>query len=1199
MSVALNIAKFISDIFFNFILSELESRKNSLILKLKFNKCKKKIKESIKKYILQNDGSILTSSTFEKYLKYQKPTVKIQYYVLEFNSSDLDEKAFIYECINECREYFSISNCDFTPQDECILKDFYQKLLIIFNEFAINQLSDNEKIILKNLIRSKKEIINKLNDSTNAIKDISELLKFNQAITNPDILHNIYDYLNNEMYKGEFEKVYALLPLIENKNNDLENAIKIKLHTLSLYKCLKQDDVTIYSSINDIYIHNDITRLLILHYFDDKEMLFKIKQHVINQELSEIIDCLITDNFDKFYEMKQKTKNNAKIYNFVLKTNFKNENWLIRRICTLVLYRKSEGINTYELINTLVTENRTYFETLILTQKKLENTLLVFSNQDNVQNELSKISDFLFKKRDIFEKCNTKTQILYYYTLTRALALNDKNQELSCLYKSIPSQIQKDKKIQAIDIYLKSLCHEIQGDVLVDFCFDNEEYWILECYLYNLSKENPDNYINFMNKHLFILKKHSSFFFIYYNTIKKHDGEDNAKLLLSKYKDIYSKNLEYWLELYAISNDKKNILNQAFMLWKSGDCSMLNQYTEMDFIRILIIEKEFSKALEIIKKYEALGLSSPELLRNKAIILNNLNYSLDAFQILLSISSNYSRDPYVIGTILAIAICYKREVPKEIINYAIEIDTSIILYHVAIIYERNNKITEAFNIATRSLLIAKSKNEPIFGYFFSLLTKLGKESFYENSDVNDNTAVILKNKNEQIIYCIHKNNILPSEPYISEFAIHIYRESAIGLGIFRKKENSKIIIDGIEYTISEILSLNQFLYNICLNNLIENGDCHQISIPTNEQGEFDIELFKEQLRKYITPCDTINDWITQNNDMSNFPIPMFAVSKKTNLSYQEFIFAFLENKSYFIREFLPRNPILIKKYILSFAAIAVLYKLNIPIKALLDIDVIITTSTVQEIIDSDKKIIQENNKDTVSSMGIENDKLYFHSASEEEKLMHMKDSTNFKNYIKHFKTEKNNNDIITEFDNAQLIELFGICDYDSISIAKNNNRVLVHPESMIVGLSNCNNFNFSTAVFVDFLIDLNISIDEFFQYMNKLVDFRFIITLTENTFNFILKKYNVSSDDSTKEKILTQWIDYLSLAQEIEGEYKKHFVDNLTDVFQMVYKSSKILKHPIYYYLFIYILKYKNLKCIIDKNGNLELRSVPHENNIY
>ena len=68
---------------------------------------------------------------------------------------------------------------------------------------------------------------------------------------------------------------------------------------------------------------------------------------------------------------KQKTKNNAKIYNFVLKTNFKNENWLIRRICTLVLYRKSEGINTYELINTLVTENRTYFETLILTQKKL------------------------------------------------------------------------------------------------------------------------------------------------------------------------------------------------------------------------------------------------------------------------------------------------------------------------------------------------------------------------------------------------------------------------------------------------------------------------------------------------------------------------------------------------------------------------------------------------------------------------------------------------------------------------------------------------------------------------------------------------------------------------------------------------------------------------------------------------------------
>lgn len=50
----------------------------------------------------------------------------------------------------------------------------------------------------------------------------------------------------------------------------------------------------------------------------------------------------------------------------------------------------------------------------------------------------------------------------------------------------------------------------------------------------------------------------------------------------------------------------KNILNQAFMLWKSENCSILNQYTEMDFIRILIIEKEFSKALEIIKNMKLL-----------------------------------------------------------------------------------------------------------------------------------------------------------------------------------------------------------------------------------------------------------------------------------------------------------------------------------------------------------------------------------------------------------------------------------------------------------------------------------------------------------------------------------------------------------------------------------------------------------------
>lgn len=1195
MSLPIAIVETISNILINIISNDLDFIKGNFILSLKVKCHNKKTKKWIDEYIKQNDETFFTTSTFERYLEYQKPIEKIHDYVFEIDSSSLDKDSFIYECIQECKEYFTTNQKSFTPKDEGLLKEFYHKTLNSFISFSNKQLSLADKRIIRENKLSNKQIIDKLDGGISTLTDIKDLLKDKQQITNSDILHSIYNHINKEIWNGEFESVFNLLPLIEGKSDDLENTIKIKLHLLSTYKCLCQDVITAFSNINDSYLRNDVARLFILHYFDDRETLSKIKYLINYNDLSEIIECIINENTNKFFHIKAKQQNNANIFEFKLENNFNDEQWLVKRICLLYLYKKPV-INLYTLIKELVNNEKTYIDELILIQKETENVILTFGDSEkSKQEKLTEIAELLLQKQHKFEKSNEKAQIIYYDTLTKALALCD-NKKLRSIHSNIPIDIQSNPKIEAINIYVKSLNNEINENNLVDFCVKNEEYWILNCYLTKITDENPNKFINFIESHLFILEKHPVFFFTYFSVIKRHKGSEKANELLQKYEYRYSNHLEYWIELYSLTTENKtNLIDTVFKKWKSNELSTISFYTEIDFIDILITEEKYHLALNVVTKLETLSLNSPDLLKRKANILNNLNRSIDAFQILLSIFDYYNDDLFVIGTILAIAVNYKREVPKKIIESAIKIGNSHLLMLVSIIFERDDKTEDAIKIATKSLLLAENEDEPIYGYYFGLLIRTNCNSAQQVSDANDDTAIILQGNGIQKTYCIHKNNILPKEQYICKDAIHIHRDTAIQMNLLRKKVNSKITIDGIEYVITKIMPLDFYLHKLCLNKLINRGDCKQFSIRTDANKKIAIDEFTTQIKKYVVSSESLNNLLYQYNDMTKLPNSLFTLSTLTKLSYEEFIFAFLQDNKIYIREFQPCEIAINEQFILSFSGLAILYKLDVPISSLLNKDIIITTSTMQEIKDADKIIIQENNKDNVASMGIVNEQLYFHTATEDEKSYFMQESTKFKKYAQNIKTQENKNDIsFSSCNNTDLIEFFGICDYDSISIAKNCNRILVNPEPAVSYLSCIDECKFSTIGIIDFLVELGISINDMFDYMNKLIDFRFIVTLTEKSFDFIVRKYDEITDDDIKENILTRWIEYLSSAEEIEDDYKTYFSHNLSEVSRKVVKAPSDFEHLIYHYLFVYYIKYNNLKLKLGKdiNGNLDVKLV-------
>lgn len=1183
----------ISNIIINIISNDLDYIKGNLILYIKIKLYKRKTKKWIEEFIKQNDETFLTNSTFERFLKYHQPIEKIHDYVFELSSSDLDKNAFIAECVKECKEHFTINKKEFLPKDERLLKEFYNKTLNCFVDFSNKQLSIADKRIIQENKRGFKQINDKLEVNINSVEDIKRFFTNKQQITNPDVLHNIYNYVNKEIWNGEFEKTCNLLPLLEGKSNDLENSIKIKVHLLSTYKCLCQDIVSVFSSINDSYLHNDIARLLILQYFEDYDTLSKIKAYIEDENLSDIIECILNGNTDKFFKVEVRQENNANICEIHFVNYYKNEQWLANRVCLLFL-NKQTMINSNIIVKQLIGDNKTFIDDLIFIRKDLDNIMFALRDTEtSKQNKISEIIKRLSQHKSKIEKYSEKIQLLYYDILGDVLVLGDYNNSIY-IPQNIPYSIHGNPRIKAINAYIKCIDGEIDEQQLIDCCLKTEEYWALNCYLAKKFNDDPNSYISFMEKQPSIIKSHPMFFFNYYNAIKYAKGNKVARELLSEYESVYSNHLEYWIELYATTvEDKSILLDTIHQKWKNDEFSLLNLYTEFDFVNVLVAEKHYNQALEVVAKLETLGLSSPELLRVKANILINLNRSLDAFQILLSAFEHYRKDMFVIGKILEIAINYKRDVPQKILDCATQMEDSNILTMVAIIYEKHNRLDDATQLAIKSLLLSRNEHDLIYGYYFSLSEKVPSNTSQKLSFTNDDTAIILQRDRTSKTYCVHKDNTLFDEGITRHNAIHIHRDTAIQMGLFRKEVNTKVNIDEVEYSIIEILPLNTFLFRVCLNVLIDNGSVKQISVRTDSKGSELIEEITEQFKEYFSSDESLNEWLFQYNDMSKLPLTLFALSKSTKLTYQEFVFAFLYNKAFYIREFIPLKYEENEQFILSFAALTTLYKLGVPIETLLNKDVLISTSTMQEIIDANKKIIKDNNKDNVSSMGIAENKLYLHSATEEEKVFHMQEAAKFKNYAQQIKTEENKNDIsFPDHTNEDLIELFGICDYDSISIAKNSNRILVHPEPIVSYLSNCDEYNFSTSVTIDFLTELDISLNDLLEYMNKLVEFRFIITLTVKSFNHIIRKYDGIKDEEIKESLLEKWINYLSSIKEIDGDYKIHFINNLTEVLKEIERTPSKIKHPLYYYLFMHYLKYNNLKLNFNKdaNGNMEVR---------
>lgn len=226
-----------------------------------------KEKKWISSFCKHNDGSILLSYEFEKFLTYHKPIDNIFAFVLEPKTITTTESGFVNQIVDR-------------------FKTTYNKELTVT--------TSNSKI-------------------------------------SDEKAEELYDTINGSLLRGQINMVRTLAPIIENRNDDLENGIKISLQLLSKYHLLTKGVLETYSKIKNCKIRDDVCRKLILHYIDDIDTLTQIKEKTVNADLKQIIEKLVAS--EKLYTESVENKNYIPFYTFAVSKDYNNEQWIVNRIC--------------------------------------------------------------------------------------------------------------------------------------------------------------------------------------------------------------------------------------------------------------------------------------------------------------------------------------------------------------------------------------------------------------------------------------------------------------------------------------------------------------------------------------------------------------------------------------------------------------------------------------------------------------------------------------------------------------------------------------------------------------------------------------------------------------------------------------------------------------------------------------------------
>lgn len=136
---------------------------------------------------------------------------------------------------------------------------------------------------------------------------------------------------------------------------------------------------------------------------------------------------------------------------------------------------------------------------------------------------------------------------------------------------------------------------------------------------------------------------------------------------------------------------------------------------------------------------------------------------------------------------------------------------------------------------------------------------------------------------------------------------------------------------------------------------------------------------------------------------------------------------------------------------------------------------------------------------------------------------------------------------LTNRDDIQLQDLFGICDYDALSIAVHQNFTLVAFEPLLIAMSQKELLDFQCTGIVDFLCVTDFPLDKTLKVICFMAKCKFEKILSDEIISVLIQKFDEVESDEEREKCMTLWFEFFDVLdkKEDESEYKGLFVQNV------------------------------------------------------
>ena len=1156
------VMSFFSSIIINIISCVAYDKGRLFIASMDKGKIEEKICAWTEKFFSTHSEMVFETSKFIDYVTYQKPLEKICEYVFNANKNVvIKEQDFVKSLVYEYKRNINDAGVNCSILEESAIRDLFYGVLVLCKEILSEKTTKGEKLILYQSQQSNVKLDAGIRDISSKIDELEEKLTHQDQITDSIVIEDVYKILSGAIWEGKLTKVFSFLSVLAGKNDDLENAVKIKLAVLSDYNVLTGEPLILCGNIKNVVLRDDVFRLLILHNFFKPDKLNPYLELISDPTLKKIAISVATGHLEDVITESKTRQNNVTSYNCEIVAGLETEEWLTKRLCVLKL-NILPICNLSKTIAELV-QQPNFVDQLYIWEHYLNEVIAFDSDKKCVNSDIfCKYFDEMKESINIFNHAQIDLQKRFYVSLIKGMLLAE-DAGINNILDSIPNKIAELPEIEAYKFIREIKEGRANQDSVIRFVLRTGQYWVLINYCASLKDDQKA--LDVINQVKWLLDQ--SFEIFEYTVIATKcvlENQDALKLL-KEHEKTYSDYIEFWVRAYQMSetdDEHQWAVNSAIAKMRDDECKSVGIYGRKSLVDILIKEKKYTEAISIIAGLEQIVADNLDMTYRKIEVYMNSGHQIEALTEINGHYDDLKNDVRIMDLLLSVSLNYKRAVDDKILAHAKEFNNVRVLMLAAETEYIKGNFNEARKLAMQSMLISTVDNEELFDVASKFFLGDDSESNSTLSRVKENTFFVANNQQDHTrqTFCIYKEKILPEVEYRWKDAWHIHIDDAINMNYMRLSIGDVIDFKGSLYKLVRIGSIEAFYFHVCLESMIRRNRAWAI---TGKNAEEMLQGIIETYREH--PGWNDKDWEQAYMDFSQSPLTVFALKSFVNLEYGQLMRVIMDDSSVIVREYiLPAKKYDGREYVVTYTALVEMYKLGIDSKELCRDSIMVPYSAVVEAEREADAIYKSNNREIVASLAVRDEKVQFFESGEDVKRENIRQAIGFRKFISGFSIIENMHDIIIqELQSKDIMEIIGISDYDALALAHTRGAVLITGEMLVAGLTKLEAAKADAAGIADFLCLLGIPIMRLFDIINRMMQYRFYAAITPTVALHVRDQYDIANV-AERGKIAEAWNDILQIVKNLEDEnYREKFKEACLETMRLLGEDNVDLRHPI------------------------------------